>query len=211
MSYNISTIHDFISFIERKERGVFTLPAQKDAVLDAGQMDVFKKYFSLYGETQEIHDAINPFKVNYQFASAADGTVTLPTDYMHLLPNVFTVTGSTVNKVRFLNEDEWVDAIDNQLRPVSTARPIAKDYGNGFNLYPQTAQTGFLTYVRRPVTPVYGYSQVGRVITYNSATSTQIEFSDVYITEIIARAMFYLGYNLSEQDIVNFQKEYNQQ
>lgn len=206
MARDINDIHTIITDLIKKERGVFVTPAQKDEALNSGQLDVYAEYFALYGVNQEVHDALNPFKVNYQFTSASDGTVTLPSDYQHLLPNVFTVTGSTVNKVRFLNEDEWVDAIDNQLRPVTTSSPIAKDYGNGFNLYPQSLQTGFLTYLRLPAVPVFGYTQVGRTITYNPSTSTQIEFSDIYINKIIAKAMFYLGYNMSEEDITNFQK-----
>lgn len=181
MARNISDIHQIITDLIRKERGVFVSPAQKDEALNSGQLDVYEKYFSFYGENQQIHDALNPFKVNYQFTSASDGTVTLPANYLHLLPNVFTVTGSTVNRVTFLNEDEWAEAIDNQLRPVTTSRPIAKDYGTGFNLYPQVTQTGILTYMRLPATPVYAYSQVGRDITYLPGSSTQIEFSDIYI------------------------------
>ena len=203
-SRNISDIHTIIQFLERKERGTFTNPSQIDMLLNMAQMEVYEDYFKMYGIDQTVHDAINPFKVNYQFTSAADGTVTLPEDYLHLLPNVFTVTGSTINEVHFLNEDEWVLAIKSQLRPVTLTTPIAKDYGNGFNLYPQSLQVGFLTYMRRPLTPVYSYTQVGRTITYDPTTSVQIEFSDVYIDKIIAKALGYLGINLSERDITEF-------
>lgn len=204
MARNISNIYDFMQYICRKERGVFLTIPQAMTLLDAAQLEVYEDYFKMYGIDQVVHDAINPFKVNYQFTSAADGTVTLPEDYIHLLPNVFTVSGSTVNKVRFVNEDEWVDAITSQLRPVSLTKPIAKDYGNGFNLYPQSQQTGFLTYMRRPLTPVYDYTQVGRVITYNAAGSQQLEFSDVYIDKIIAKALGYMGINMTEPEITQF-------
>lgn len=204
MARNINDIHEIVRFIEKKERGSFTTDSQIDMLLNAGQLEVYEDYFKLYGVTQVVNDAINIFKVNYQFTSAADGTVTLPANYLHLLPNVFTVSGSTVNNVRFVNEDEWVNAITSQLRPVTLTKPIAKDYGNGFNLYPQSQQTGFLTYLRIPAVPIFGYTQVGRVITYNPATSTQIEFEDVYIDKIIAKALGYLGINLAEKDITEF-------
>lgn len=211
MARNISNIHDLITFIENKERGTFTTPAQKDIALNSGQIDVYNKYVAPYlAGDDNIHDALKPFKVNYQFTSAADGTVSLPSDAVHLLKNIFTVTGSTVNRVRILNEAQWVDAITNQLRPVNSTNPICKEYGRGFNLYPQTLQIGILSYLKMPVAPVYGYDQVGRVITYNPATSTQIEFDDVYVNDIIARAMFYIGFNLSEKDIIEFDKLYNQ-
>ncbi len=204
MARNIAQIHTLFQYIERKQRGVFTTDPQIDMLLNQAQLEVYEYFFSLYGINQTVHDAINPFKVNYQFTSAADGTVTLPADYIHLLPNVFTVTGSTINKVRFVNEDEWVDAITSQLRPVTLTTPIAKDYGNGFNIQPQSLQIGFLTYMRLPAVPVYSYTQVGRAITYDPNTSVQIEFADVYITKIMAKALGYLGINMSEQDITEF-------
>lgn len=210
MARNISNIHDLISFIERKERGVFTLPPQKDIILNAGQLDVYNRYFEPYNQGNEnIHDALKPFKVDYQFASDSNGFVSLPANAIHLLRNVFTVYGSTVNRAREVNEAQWVDAITNQLRPVSLTRPVYKQYQTGFTLYPQTTQAGFLSYLKLPAVPVYGYTQSGRQITYDPATSTQIEFDDIYVNEIIARAMFYLGYNLSEADISEFDKQYN--
>lgn len=204
---SLDDIYKFVEFLERKERGVFTSYAEKDRLFNACQLEVYEDFWKLYGTESSIHEALNPFKVNYQFTSAADGTVTLPTDYMHLLPNVFTVTGSTVNPVRFVGEDEWTKAITGQLRPVTTAAPIAKDYGNGFNLYPETTQIGKLTYLRLPVAPVYAYTLGGslnRTVTYNSAGSTQLEWDDVYVDKIIAKVLGYLGINLSEADITQF-------
>lgn len=204
MARNINDIVTLMWFIERKERGTFTTSEQLCMLLNTGQLEVYEDFFSEYGKTQRIHDALNPFKTKYPFTSGSDGMVSLPSDYLHLLPDVYTITGSTVNPVRFLNEDEWVLAIDNQLRPVSTSAPIAKDYGRGFKLYPVTVQLGFCTYLRIPAVPVFGYTQAGRTITYDPNTSTQLEWDDVYVNKIIAKALGYLGINLGEQDITEF-------
>ena len=204
MARDINDIYNLVRYVVRKERGQFITVAQAMQNLYAGMLEVYEDYFKMYGIDQVVHDAINPFKVNYTFTSDAGGTVTLPTDYLHLLPNVFTVSGSTINKVRFVNEDEWIDAITSQLRPVTLTKPIAKDYGNGFNLYPETLQVGQLTYMRIPAYPVLSYTQVGRDITYDPLTSVQIEFSDVYIDKIIAKALGYTGINMSEPEIVQF-------
>jgi hypothetical protein len=126
---------------------------------------------------------------------------------MHLFPNVFTVTGSMVNNVRFVGEDEWIKATKSQLRAASTANPIAREYGNGFKLYPETTQIGKVTYLRRPNTPVYAYTLSGtanRTVTYNSAGTTQLEWGDVEINKIIAKVLGYLGVNLSEGDMTQF-------
>jgi hypothetical protein len=207
MARTLDDIYKFFEFIERKERGVFTSYAEKDRLFDASQLEVLEDFWRIYAVEEFVHEALDVFKKTYQFTSAADGTVTLPSDYLHLLPNVITVTGSMMNLVRFVSEDAWPKAIRSQLRPVSTANPIAKTYGNGFNLHPQSTQIGTVTYIRRPNAPVYAYTLGGsanRTVTYNSAGSTQLEWDDVYINKIIAKALGYLGINMSEAEVTAF-------
>jgi len=204
MAYNINDIYNFLVFIVRKERGVFITIPEAMQTIDNAQLEATEDWFSQYGVTQIIHDAIRKLRSQVQFTSASDGQVTFASDYLHMIGNPYTVTGSTINAVRFVNEDELPFALTSQLRPVSTAKPIAKDTAVGFQIYPQSTQTGFYNYLRRPATPVLGYTQAGRTITYNPNTSTQLEFTDVYINNIIARALKFWGINMAEQDIQQF-------
>lgn len=211
MARSISDLYTFYLYIVRKERGVFVTPAQFTANLDAGQMDCFEEWFKPYGENQEIHDALRPFRVYQQFTSSSSGFVTYPDGYMHLLGTPFTVTGSTVNTVKFVNEDELSFALTSQLRAVTTAYPIAVDSNTGFSIYPQSQQTGAYFYLRRPIAPIYGFSQVGRVITYNSATSVQLEWNEIYINNIIAKSLRYAGINMNDEGVAKFAEIYNQE
>jgi hypothetical protein len=204
MAYNINDVYNFLVFIVRKERGVFITIPEAMQTIDNAQLEATEDWFSQYGVTQIIHDAIRKLRSQVQFTSASDGQVTFASDYLHMIGNPYTVTGSTINAVRFVNEDELPFALTSQLRPVSTAKPIAKDTAVGFQIYPQSTQTGFYNYLRRPVTPVLGYTQTGRTITYNPNTSVQLEFTDVYINNIIARALKFWGINMAEQDIQQF-------
>lgn len=200
-----------MQFVIRKQLGVFvTIPEAVEA-LRAAQLDRYAYDFSQYQTNQVVVDGLSPFKVRHQFTTNSSGEVTNPSDYQHLLGGVFTVTGSTINTVRFINDDELGDALTNQLRPVSTSRPIAVDSALGFQLYPQTQQTGFYTYLRIPNTPVYAYTQVNRVITYDAANSVQLEYYDVYIDNIIARALSYFGINLDDQAVQQFAQLQEQQ
>lgn len=204
MAYNINDVYNFLVFIVRKERGVFITIPEAMQTIDNAQLEATEDWFSQYGVTQIIHDAIRKLRSQVQFTSASDGQVTFASDYLHMIGNPYTVIGSTINAVRFVNEDELPFALTSQLRPVSTAKPIAKDTAVGFQIYPQSTQTGFYNYLRRPATPVLGYTQAGRTITYNPNTSTQLEFTDVYINNIIARALKFWGINMAEQDIQQF-------
>jgi hypothetical protein len=204
MAYNINDIYNQMLFIVRKERGVFVTVNEAMQTLDNAQLEATEEWFSTYGATQIIHDAIRKLRVQKSFTSDSTGLVTFDADYLHLIGGAYTVSGSTINNVRFLNEDELALALKSQLRAVSTSNPIAIDASVGFRLYPAATQSGFYNYLRRPATPVLGYTQSGRTITYDPNTSTQLEFTDVYINNIISRALKFWGINMAEQDIQQF-------
>jgi hypothetical protein len=220
MARNLLNITDLIREIVRKERGVYlTYPQMMDG-LDAGQMDAFGVYFRVYGINQTVHDALKPFKVQIAFASDTAGNVTYPADYLHLLAGVYTVYGSTITRVRFVESDEFPDAITGQLRAVSITAPIATDTSGGFVLYtnsqliPPGVINGFYNYLRRPATPVFVFTQSGpdnRTINYNAGASTQLEWSDAYIDTIISWALKYFGVNMDEDKISAFAEQLNQE
>jgi len=204
MAYNVNDIYNFMNFIVRKERGVFVTIPEFEDTLDNAQIEAVEDFFVLYGQSQIIHDAIRKLRVQKDFVSASNGNVTFESDYLHQLGGVYTVSGSSLNVVNFVNEQEFALAAKSQLRPVTVNSPIAKDLSNGFQIYPSSVYTGVYNYLKRPAKPVYGYTQVGRAITYNPATSTQLEFTDVYINNIISRALKFWGINMAEQDIQQF-------
>jgi len=211
MPRSINDIYNLELYIVRKERGVFLKPTDFNANLDAGQLDTFQEYFANYGPNQILHDGLRPFRVYHQFTSNAAGFVTYPSDYMHILGAAFTVSGSTVNEIGFVNDHEWVFAINSQLRPVSLTKPIALDTNVGFSLYPQSVQIGYFNYLRRPATPVLAFTQVGRAITYDPATSVQLEWNETYVNNIIAKSLRYAGINMNEQAVSAFAESYNEQ
>lgn len=211
MARNIFNIYELYRYILRKERGVFVSADQVMANLDSAQLDSLEEWFKLYGQTQQIHDSLRPFRVYQQFTSNAAGFVTFQNDYLHMIGQPFTVTGSTVNRIDFVNEDELAFALTSQLRAVSTSYPIAVDTGSGFSIYPQTVQTGFYWYLRRPATPVLSFTQVGRALTYDAAGSTQLEWGDVYINHIIAKALKYSIANMDEDSLLKFAEEFDKE
>jgi hypothetical protein len=211
MAYNLNDIYNFMVFIVRKERGVFITIPEFQLTLDNAQIEAVEDWFRLYGETQSIHDAIRKLRVQIQFTTSNDGILTFESDYLHMIGGGFTVNGSTINTIRFLNEDEISFALKSQLRAVSALNPVAKDISTGLQLFPQIKHIGFYNYLRRPAAPVYGYTTSGRTITYDQSTSTQLEFTDVYINNIISRALKFWGINMAEQDIQVFAQNQTQE
>jgi len=208
---NVNDLYEFMRYIVRKERGVFLTTDEAMNALDNGQMDAYKDYFRLYGENQEIHDALRPFRIYYQFTSDASGFVAFPDAYLDMLGAPFTVTGSTVNTIKFVNEDEWSFALTSQLRAASNSYPIAIDTVSGFSIVPQQTQIGFFWYLQRPTTPIYAVVQSGRLIAYDATNSVQLGWSDQYLNNIVAKALRYVGVNMGEDGVYAFSEQYNKE
>lgn len=205
MARSINDIYNFMLDVARKERGLFLTVSRAMSELDAAQLEKFEDDFKQYKINQTISDSLSLFKVtNLQFTSSASGAITFPSDYSHFLDDIFTVTGSTVNKCTQLKEDEKADALTMQLRPISTSNPYYENTATGIQLYPQSQQTGFYSYLRRPATPVLAYTQSGRTLTYDPTGSTQLEWYDNFVNDIISRALRYLGIYMSENQIIEF-------
>jgi len=195
-------------YIVRKQRGGMISMSEAQTALGRGQLDAVDAWFEIYGTTEKIHDAIRQLRVFQPFTSDSAGEVAFQADYLHLLGNPFTVYGSTITKMRFISEDEFANAMTSQLREVSNDYPIAVNSDTGFTIYPQQVQVGSYWYIRTPNEPIIGYTQTGRTITYDPGSSVQLEFTDNYINNIIARALVYVGVNLDETGVAAFAQQY---
>lgn len=209
MARTIYDIYLLSQYIARKERGVFQTVPEFNQNIDAGLLDFTNEYFQFYGKTQQIHDAIKKFRAYQPFTSDSAGFVTFQTNYLHLIGTPFTVFGSSVSNPRFVNEDDFPDALTSQLRPCDNDNPVLVDSANGFSIYPQTTQTGAYFYLRRPTSPLLVVTQVGRAITYDPINSVQIEASEIYWNNILGRALKYLGINLDDKGISDFSNQLN--
>lgn len=229
---NIKQIHDIILFyITKAQQGMIT-HAEIDAVLDRAQLSVWNKYhanpkiFTIpgrkdnmgYGDSLRMDDALTPFKKTYTFTTGdtASGIITLPSDYMHMIAIQTTQFNNTLNRnvysaVEVLNEEELIERLESQVLPVSLDEPICilqapSSAGNPrrVQLFPEQPQSGKVYYFKRPAVPVFGFTQSGRTITYDPLTSTQLEWNEADINNIIVEALSYYGLNLQSTEIIQF-------
>lgn len=218
---NINDVHNIILFYLNKEQNQFVSHGEIDLCLDRAQQALFNEYYNNprknsaivgYGGSQRTNDAISPFKSTYTFTDSdtPSGLLTLPANYMYLISLQTTVYSNDLARnitypVQVLNEEELSSRLESQVCPVSTTGPICiMNSSNKIQLFPETGQSGKLFYFRRPAVPVFGYTQSGRTITYNSGTSTQLEWRDSEINNVIAIALSYFGINMRAADLIQF-------
>lgn len=211
---NISEIHEFVQIITSQERGGFSTPAEIDSALDRASMAVFTYYRPIYATSIEAKEALAPFRVKYDYTTDGMGGITLSngSEFVRLLSMDVMVSDSTTPSgfnsnrrypVMFVNEDELADRLNSQNKQPTATSPIADTHGIGwYDLYPQQVHSGTIYFLRRPQKPVFGYTQAGRTITYNPATSTQLLWTEPYLNEVIFTALTYLGVNLDNTKLI---------
>jgi len=206
----IKEIHDFILLLLNKHNTGYATPEEIDTALDRAQMWYFNRLYGnieeyqpgrpvprvAYGMTQALHDHLAPFKESDTDNTTSGGLLVISnTDYMHLLAI------SKANKtIPILSEDEVAYRLDSYILAPTSSEPIAKISGDGrVQLYPKEAHSDIdIDYLVRPAKPVFGYTQSGRTITYNSGTSTQMQWNEPALNAIIMRAVNYLGVSLED-------------
>jgi len=201
---------NFLNFWIAKERGAYYTIAELESLLDFGSMSVFNDLHPKYATSQRIKDALAPFKEVYNFTTLTSGYVIVPDDdYIKFLDLqiYFNISDRRVYyPVKLINEDERADRLNSQIDPVTSTSPIGEQTAvKTFRLYPTHAYNGNVTYLRRPVKPVFGYSVISsRVIVYNAGTSTQLEWGQDWINTILIKALKSIGINIKEADVSGF-------
>ncbi len=204
---NLNDIFNFLNFYINKFTGSWYTVEELENVLDFGQMALYSDLKPKYATSQLIKDALSPFRESYNFTTQVSGYVIVPaTDYLDLLDIqiYFQVSNRTVYyPIKLYNEDERAERLNSQLDPVTITSPIGEQTApKTFRLYPVNAYNGNVTYLRRPVKPVYGYTVVsGRVIVYDPNTSTQLEWRETEIPMILIKALKSLGINIGSQEV----------
>lgn len=199
----------------RKSRNGFYSISQFNADAERAQLDAVTQYMEGYSVTQKLHDALSVFKADpfvFTLSTSAGGLVTLPEDYTHLLSGSVVVYDNVnqradSNQITFVNEDEKDIRLKSQVRPVSKSKPIAVGGNKNFQLYPAIPSAGIVSYLRLPKVPVYAYTLSGtnnRTITYDAANSQDIEFNDLYMSNVIAKILAYAAQYLDDQATQQF-------
>lgn len=190
---------------DKEQIGYFT-PGEKDKFLDRASLWQFNDYRKTYAENIEAYEALAPFKDELDYTTSSQGVYTVAgnRNYVQLRAMDVSVVdpdyGARRFDVDFPKEDELAERKKSQLIPPSATAPIGEEIAAGsFRLYPAQVHAGTLRFFRRPAVPVFGFTQSGRVITYDSGTSTQLEWTEPYVNGVIFKAIQFMGINLDNK------------
>ena len=204
---------DFLNFFINKATGAWYSIQECVDTLDRGSLSLFEDLKKRYATSQDIKDALAPFRATYNFTTGntVSGYIVIPSnsDYLSLLDVQisYAISNRTLYAgVPMVNEDERANRLNSQIDPVTITSPIGEIIAPRYiRLYPTSGYTGTVTYFRRPVKPVYAYTIIsGRVINYDAANSTQLEWSEEWTNAVVAKSLAIIGINLSDDRLSQY-------
>lgn len=204
---DINEALNFLNFWINKVTGAYYEPSELTLLIDRAQMALYSDLKPKFATSQLLREELIPFKEKYNFTTQVSGYVIVPdTNYLDLLDIqiYFQVSNRTVYyPVKIVNEDERANRLNSQMSPVTITSPIGEQTApRTFLLFPANNYNGNVTYLRRPVAPVFGYTVIsGRVIVYNPNTSVQLEWRDTEIDTILLKSLSSIGINLGSQEV----------
>ncbi len=207
---NLNDIFNFLNFYINKFTGSWYTIEELEDLLDFGQMALYSDLKPKYATSQLIKDALSPFRETYNFTTLISGYVIVPdSTYLDVLDIqiYFQISNRTVYyPIDLVNEDTRAQRLNSQIDPVTITSPIGEQTApRTFRLYPTGVYNGNVTYLRRPVKPVFGYSVIsGRIIVYDPNTSTQLEWRETEIPSIIIKALSSIGINIGSQEVMQW-------
>ncbi len=201
---------EFIQFWVNKKTGAWFTVSEIQSVINRGQTAYYSDLKPKYATSQAVKDTLSPFRSVYNFTTQVSGNVIVPDiNFLDLLDIqiYFGISSRTVYApVKLLNEDERANRLNSQLNPVTVTSPIGEQTApRTFRLYPAASYNGNVTYLRKPLDCVFGYSVVsGRVIAYNPLTSVQLEWKETDVVPILLKGLESIGINLLSGEVSNF-------
>jgi len=232
---NIGQLYQFVNFeLNKYQSGSFS-PDEFNTVLQATYLDVLKIKLGLpedyqyatkmssgaisrqaYQNSQMITDDISNFlftvsvnRVGRWFPYPADYVLFSGAEYDQI---------TNVNGGQPIVQSQYIEDVTdaekkfrkpNAIIPPTMQYPIIAFEASGLNVFPVDIQTIRLTYIRKPLVPVFGYTidpLTGDVI-YDPATSVQLEYKEILHNDYANMILKYIGLNIRDADAVNFGNE----
>lgn len=210
--FNLQDVFNILNFWINKETGGWYTVSELTDLIDAGQLSYYSDIKPQYATSNLIKEILSPFRSTYDFATIGDGIIEVPNNvgYLDLLD--IRITGSKYHSVLMVNEDTMSNALNSQTDPVTSDSPVGEIIApRRFRLYPASVYNGTVTYLKRPVKPVFAYSVIsGRVIVYDNVHSVQLGWRDTEIQSIILKSLKSIGINLNSQEIAGWSQAQTQ-
>lgn len=211
----IKDAHDFIRSIIKKNKGGFVSPGDIDIAINRSVSDWMNAALYKYQTTKKFdYDHLLVKKKVFTVASTTSVQSIAQDDYVQAL-TIYLKDGTNVNEGRMYDWDRFLEVKNSAIIPPTISEPIATVFvaeESSVNVpkvefapVPPSGTTYeyTLVYMRRPKKGVYAYDTSNGNFTYKLSGSVDIDIDERYFSDIMTRALMYLGVSLKDADVAS--------
>lgn len=205
MAKLIKTIHDRVNFAIKKGLTGYFSPTQIDNEVYAEILNMWRKYVDEFERTRLINVYLNPFiQTEDATPNGVTGAVVLTSAYNYPVAIRVKATGKPVKEV---DQARWDHLINHPIESPTTDYPICK-FENKF-IWARPVAIGELTvsFVKKPIRPVYAFTTSGGRYIYDDASSVDVEFDEILHDDIMNRVLKNLGISVREDFLVRVSEQ----
>lgn len=125
----IETLVDFVNLLKNQGQARYFSPEDIIASFNRSQLDLFREYFKLFEDTQEISDSLMPFKVDKTYGTPAI-TNPLPGEYAHIT-QFNAIIGAQEFPGRIVGDELW------NIRELAV---LEKEFGDNIDPFKHTEE-----------------------------------------------------------------------
>ena len=215
MAILIEDLHDFIRGTIKKNYGGFVSPNDIDRAINRAQFDLFDQLVKNYKKTELFdYDHIFLKQTNFTLTSSDNGEKTLSSidaNFIEAITFYYKDSSNNLHEGNLMKWDSFIDRKNSSIVPpiINTAtseyKPIATIYDGKIQVAPRPSSGTYnfvLLYFKKPTNGVYGYTESNGVITQNQNTSTDLDWDERSFSDIVNRALTYLGFPIKDAEII---------
>lgn len=215
MAILIEDLHDFIRGTIKKNYGGFVSPNDIDRAINRAQFDLFDQLVKNYKKTELFdYDHIFLKQTNFTLTSSDNGEKTLSSidaNFIEAITFYYKDSSNNLHEGNLMKWDSFIDRKNSSIVPpiINTAtseyKPIATIYDGKIQVAPRPSSGTYnfvLLYFKKPTNGVYGYTESNGVITQNQSTSTDLDWDERSFSDIVNRALTYLGFPIKDAEII---------
>jgi hypothetical protein len=205
---NIDTVYQKVLALANKEQRGYITPQEFNLFADKAQKEIIDQYFydinqfgRVPGNSTEYSDMLE-FIDEKLGALKFSSTEPVVNGTFQLNSNVYRI-GSIINgniEVEPINYNEHKLRNLSPLTQPTLNRPVYINRSNTINIYPNSITSVFLSYIKKPAKPQWGYVVVNEKALFdpNPSKTTNFELHPVEESELVNRILLLAGITLEK-------------
>jgi hypothetical protein len=214
---SVDTVYQKVLSIVNKENRGYITPQEFNLFADQSQLEIFEQYVFDLNQYMRLKENNTEYANLYKtideklsrFKTEADLTYT--TDHFHFPDNLHKLGTVIYNGIEVDKVDKK-QLLEYQLskltQPTITSPVFTQNIANSsghwaIKVFPSTITSNVsCTYVRKPISPNWGYTSISGNALYNASYSTDFELHESDETALVLKILAYAGLNIKDASVV---------